>query len=169
METIDLYHVIHEYFSYREDGVLINKKSRRGVVVGDVAGCFSTQIQRRLIGIKRKQYLASRLIFLYHHGWLPNEVDHININCSDDRIENLREATRSQNLANTRKKPNRTSKYKGVYFQKSRNKWQSRITFNGKMKYIGNFVNEIDAAKAYDEIAKKYFGDFANLNFQQKP
>jgi hypothetical protein len=57
------------------------------------------------------------------------------------------------------------SKYKGVTFNKNRNKWTSSVFVNGKSIHVGTFTDEIEAAKAYDEAAKMYQGEFANLNF----
>jgi hypothetical protein len=95
-------------------------------------------------------------------------IDHINHDGMDDRSVNLRPATRAQNSRNRKKFPRKcSSKYKGVYLHKSSLKWQARIMFEKKRRYLGYFNNEIDAAKAYDEAAKKYHGEFACLNFPE--
>ena len=95
-------------------------------------------------------------------------TDHINHDGMDNRSTNLRAATQAQNLRN-RKKFNKlfTSKYKGVCWHKMTRKWHASISFNNKIIYLGIFKNEIDAAKAYDEAAKKYHGEFACLNFSK--
>jgi len=96
-------------------------------------------------------------------------VDHINRNGRDNRRANLRLATVAQNNMNKSSRKG-TSKYKGVYFQRDVKRWRVTISFNGKKSHLGLFENEIDAAKAYDKAAKKYYGRFAYLNFppQQK-
>jgi len=92
--------------------------------------------------------------------------DHINGNGLDNRAANLRPATVSQNLCNRRKtKANTRSKYKGLEWDKTQRKWKARIQHNGRKIYLGSFSNEIDAAKAYDEKARKLFKEFACLNF----
>jgi hypothetical protein len=96
-------------------------------------------------------------------------VDHKNGDSLDNRRVNLRFATQSQNLANAiRDKSKATSRFTGVYLNKAREKkWHVGIRYQGKKVFLGRFDNEIDAAKAYDEAAKKYHGEFARLNFPE--
>jgi hypothetical protein len=97
--------------------------------------------------------------------------DHINHNGLDNRKANLRVAQHKQNVWHRRKfqRPSR-SRYKGVDFRPANSGkcWRARIRINGKRLYLGSFDNELDAAKAYDEAAKKYHGQFAGLNFTFK-
>ncbi len=89
-------------------------------------------------------------------------VDHINHNGLDNRKSNLRTCTHSQSLAN--RSFGGKSKYKGVYYTKTG--WSTQITHNKKNNYLGIFKNEVEAAKCYDEAAKRLHGKFANLNFK---
>ena len=93
-------------------------------------------------------------------------VDHRNHNTLDNRKSNLRLCNGAQNNMNRILIPNTSSIYKGVTFLKRRNKWKACITMNNVRYYIGEFINEIDAAKAYDMKAKELFGKFAYLNFK---
>lgn len=93
-------------------------------------------------------------------------VDHKNHNTLDNQRANLRLATYSQSCANRRSFKNASSKYLGVGFEKDKQKWAARIRVNKKGIRLGAFAREVDAAKAYDEAAKKYHGEFANLNFK---
>lgn len=93
------------------------------------------------------------------------QVDHINGNKLDNRKSNLRIASVQKNSFN-RKKPQIkcTSQYKGVLKRKNSTKWEARIKINNKAIYLGKYVHEIDAARAYNEAAQKYFGEFARCN-----
>ncbi len=100
-------------------------------------------------------------------------VDHINHNTLDDRKENLRICNASQNMMNRSKQKNSKYKYKGIHRSFKKYKMtkpyaaQIKIQVNGKKKHIysKDYKTVEEAAKAYDELAIKYFGEFACLNF----
>lgn len=87
-------------------------------------------------------------------------IDHIDHNGLNNQKSNLRLCNKSQNNQNLVSK----RKYKGVYYRGNRIGYQSTIGYKGEQHYLGCFKSEIDAAKAYNDAAIKYFGDFANLN-----
>jgi hypothetical protein len=93
-------------------------------------------------------------------------VDHINRKPHDNRRANLRPATKQQNCWNARFKSSPGgSKYTGVYFDKRKGKWRVHIGIDGKHRSFNTYADEAEAAKRYDELAKKYRGEFAVLNF----
>ena len=95
-------------------------------------------------------------------------VDHIDGNGLNNVRDNLRICSRQENLFNRAPQSNNTSGYKGVSWMSSRNKWHVRIKAMGKDHYIGLFADLEEAARAYDDAAKKLHGEFAYLNFPQE-
>jgi len=96
------------------------------------------------------------------------DVDHIDGNRLNNTRGNLRLCERRQNLMNSRKRTATTSKFKGVYWLAANRKWRAKINIEGKSKHLGCFAAEEDAARAYDQAAKTYFGEFARTNLIQK-
>jgi hypothetical protein len=108
---------------------------------------------------------------VYLHRFILNappgvQVDHANRNTLDNRRENLRLCTASQNCAN-KEKPRRPtfSIYKGVYREKRGKPWRAQIGIRGQRVYLGTFATEREAAMAYDSAARAEFGEFARPNF----
>lgn len=134
------------------------------------AGKVKSRGGHREIGVtingKTKTILAHRLHWFMVYRKLPAMLDHINRIPDDNRIENLRPATRSQNTRNTI--PRGLSKYMGVSWVKGRNKWSAECKINGKKHFLGHYLCEIEAAKAYDKFCIENNLTFANLNFPNK-
>lgn len=91
-------------------------------------------------------------------------VDHVNGNGLDNRKSNLRKCNHSQNMKNQTRHKNNKSGYKGVYWNKQKNKWAATIKVEGKSVHLGYFADKDWAAIAYNKAAQKFFKDFANLN-----
>jgi hypothetical protein len=112
------------------------------------------------IKIMGQMFKAHRLAFLYMNGEFPkNQVDHINGVPSDNRWVNLREATFSQNMHNS--KSRRNDGMKGVFA--SRRRWGAQIQINKVRVYLGHFLTKEDAHAAYCEAAMEYHGEFARF------
>ncbi len=123
----------------------------RSSKVGEIAGALMCD-GYITISIYYKRYPAHRLAWLYMTGSMPKFlIDHINGIKNDNRIDNLREATPSQNGQNKRKATsgNIASGLLGVSWDKSRNKWVARIKLNYKLKHIGFFNDKYEAHAAY--------------------
>lgn len=101
------------------------------------------------------------------HRFLLNfptlEVDHINGNSLDNRLENLRLVTKEQNAQNKKLSKNSKSGYKGVSPHKSSGKWQAQIRAFGKLKYLGVFNQPEEAHLAYVKASEKYHGNYGKL------
>jgi hypothetical protein len=96
-------------------------------------------------------------------GFPPFDLDHKNRNGLDNRRRNLRPASCSENLANTRAHRNNTSGYKCVWWSEWARKWQVGIRAHGKRYHVGYFLTAKAAHAAYSKAAEKYFGEFARI------
>lgn len=112
--------------------------------------------------IGKKGVLMHRLILDAKRGQF---IDHMNRNGLDNRKKNLRFCTRSQNGANRGLLENNTSGFKGVVWSKKEDKWVASLWFEGRRRHLGYFSSKETAAKAYDQAARKFFGDFCLENF----
>lgn len=154
-----------EYFYY-EDGHLFRKVATGPTTkVNDKAGGVNGK-GYVCVRLFNKKFMAHRVIWNLLKGEIPNgfEVDHIDGVKSNNKIENLRLATRSQNMLNKKIISSNTSGYRGVNFNKAANKWQARIFVNKKPVLLGHFIEVLEAAKAYDNAVKEFGLSHARLN-----
>jgi len=151
---------VKDLYSY-QDGNLFRLQASGGQKIGAVAGwetmCNGKKYKK--INIKNKTYYLHQVIFFYHYGYIPKYIDHADGNSLNNKIENLREATQSQNVHNATKRTTNKSGYKGVCFVK--NKWRSAIMVNGKNISLGVYDSIEEAAIAYKNGANKFYGQFA--------
>jgi hypothetical protein len=127
-------------------------------IIGTTAGTRHPHGYIR-INIHKKMYYAHRLAWLYIYGELPKlEIDHIDRDPSNNRIENLRIATHSQNMSNAPKRRTNICGLKGVC--RHQNRWMARITSQGRGIYLGLFDTAEEAYSAYLVAAKKFHGEF---------
>ena len=125
--------------------------------VGRQAGSFSPGGYRD-VHIHGRNYKVHRLIWLYVHGrWPTHEIDHKNGDRADNRLTNLREATRRQNTHNIRLRNDSRSGVKGVGWHAQAKKWQAKI----RGTHIGLFTDINEAAEAYRVAAERHYGEFA--------
>lgn len=111
---------------------------------------------------KYKPTLMHRLIMKVNKTHM--HIDHIDMNGLNNQKSNLRICSNSDNSRNRTKTRDNTSGYKGVHWTQKNKKWRAMIVVNGKTIHLGYFKDLISAAKAYNEAAVKYFGEFANIN-----
>jgi len=114
------------------------------------------------IGLNYKHHYAHKLAWFFVTGeWPSKDIDHINGVRYDNRLSNLRLATRGENVSNSGPRSNNSSGYKGVYWNRRENRWAAQIRKDGVGKNLGYFDTPEDAAKAYEAASVSLFGDFA--------
>lgn len=149
---------VRALFEYRDGHLYRRVTVKHNAKGGDRAGWSHGQGRFR-VRINRKSYYLHRVIYLYHHGVMPDEIDHIDGNPSNNRIENLRAATHQENQANHGVRSDNKLGIKGV-----------RVVANGKyvarlkQRHLGTFDSAEQAAKAYNLAAQKKYNEFAWLN-----
>jgi hypothetical protein len=114
------------------------------------------------ISIYGKQKLLHRMAFLYCHGYLPEVVDHKDQDVTNNRISNLRPATKSQNAMNAKTISTNSSGYKGVGFHKKTGKWRGRVMLDKKEYHVGLFETAEEAAEAANAKRAELHGEFAS-------
>lgn len=154
---------LKEHFEYRDWHLWWVKPTARNVKVGQQFGCYDKDGYR--VGrLKGKGYFEHRLIWLYHYGtWPKDQIDHINGIKDDNRIENLRQVTNQQNSFN-KKSFGKTSKYKGVDWNKNSKKWRAQYGYKGKVYYLGSYETEEEAAEAYRRSTEHLHKEYANYD-----
>jgi hypothetical protein len=153
--------ILKEMFTYKDGKLFWKIRKAVCTIIGEEAG--STDIRGYCnISIDHKKYKTHRLIFLLHHGYLPEYIDHIDGNPTNNRIENLRECTAAQNQWNQKENTRNTSGIKGVAWHKRVKQWQARVCVSGVRHYLGYFRSPELAAKAVKEFREQYHGDFVN-------
>ena len=155
---------LKEMFDYHVDGHLVWKiKPAFRVKIGDKAGSVNSQGYYQ-ISLKGSKFKVHRFVWLWHGYELDDEIDHIDGNKANNKIENLRAVKKSQNQWNSKIRKDNKSGAKGVYWFKELKKWKVDIRFNGKRKYIGVFEDLELAELAAQEARDKYHGKFARHN-----
>jgi hypothetical protein len=152
-----------DFFDYR-DGNLFWKfhNSKRGQrFIGKKAGSKMKNGYYHILFNGKYIYLH-RAIFFMHYGYLPQYIDHIDGNPANNKIENLREATASQNCWNQKYKGS-ASGHKGITWNKQDKKWQPQLTANNKKIYLGKYDDLETAIKVYKNASEKYHKEFARF------
>lgn len=145
--------ILHELFEYR-DGLLFYKSTGKEAKSLQYNGYIRVKINKIC-------YLAHRIVFMMHHGYIPKSLDHKDGNKLNNSIENLRPATDSENNCNRKIHKNNKSGVKGVNWHKGNNKWCAVCSINGKQNLIGYFDNIEKAKIAVELFRKDHHGEFA--------
>lgn len=150
----------HHLFRYNDGKLYWRVCLNNRAPIGSEAGSYNPHNKRRTVRVEGKLYYIHRLIYLMHHGYVPLEVDHIDTDRRNNKIENLRAATPAQNQRNKPIQRNNTSGHKNI--RKKNGKWTVELKVNGKSKYFGQHEDLEIAVLVASEARDKYYGEFAN-------
>ena len=129
------------------------ESKRRNAFANKEAGTISS-IGYRKIFVYYKQYAAHRIAWAMHYGaWPKAQLDHINHDRADNRIDNLREVTNAENRFNLSARTDNTSGTQGVFWEKRTSRWRATITKNGKKNHLGSFKSKDEAISAREAAA----------------
>lgn len=156
------YERANELFVYDPESGELRWKVKRGKMLpGSRAGC-SRPDGRRSVRVDWVIYLEHHIIWLLMNGsWPHDQIDHRDLNRSNNSAGNIRVCSNGQNNANRRVRPDSVSRIKGVRFDGRRGHWVAHITKDWKLRYLGSFVTAEAAAEAYKKAAKALHGEFA--------
>jgi len=147
-------------FEYRDGNLYWKECIGKRVKIGALAGWTDTEYKK--VRIKNKPYAIHRIIFMMKHGYVPEQVDHIDGNKFNNCIENLRPANNSTNQQNVGIQKNNKSGIKGVCWHKASNKWVVQLGINGKPKHFGCYFDKEVAKFVAETMRHKYHREFAN-------
>lgn len=150
---------LHYLFVY-SNGELRRRVDVAGEKAGREAG-WNAGRGYRYIQVDGIQYSTHRIIYLMFHGYLPEMLDHIDRDKSNNRIENLRPCTKNQNFYNAKISKRNTSGVKGVSWNKTYKKWGAQIKVNYKPLWLGYFTSIKDAEKTVIAARKEHHKEFA--------
>lgn len=138
-----------------DTGIFTNKSDRYLGKKGEVAGSVNNRGYLK-ISLNGDGYLSHRLAWLYVYGVWPNEIDHINGVKTDNRIENLRNVTRTENQQNAKRRADNKSGFTGVCWDKASSRWVVQIRADGKQIRVGSYPSKIAAVFARKNAEVKY-------------
>ncbi len=151
---------IQEHMSYKDGKLYWSSTCPSRRMRGKRAGGYTDQGYRNVF-IRTRLYREHRLVFLYHHGYMPACIDHVNGVRDDNRIENLRAATQQSNTYNARLRKDTTSGIKGVSWHKARQKWRTYINVGKRTISLGYFEDKELAELVVSEARELYHAEFA--------
>jgi hypothetical protein len=151
-----------ELFEYKDGQLLHKNKLKNGLQAGSIVGTKSKNGYLRTL-INRKSYQVHRLVWIMHYGYEPKILDHINCIPYDNRIENLREATLSQNNLNRRMHKRNITGYKGVSWIAPRQLYRASLHINGTKHVFGHYKTAEEAYEVYCKEVHNRCGEFGRI------
>tara|TARA_R110002126_G_scaffold66552_5_gene169168 strand:- start:74 stop:571 length:498 start_codon:yes stop_codon:yes gene_type:complete len=152
----------HRLFEYKDGELFWKVKPAQCKKIGDIVGGSNGIKQPYLRGrYKDNRFMVHQVVFLMHHGFIPECVDHIDGNVQNNRIENLRQATKAQNAYNQKLHTNNKSGHRCVSWHKSHQIWVVRLCINKKNVLTKYFKDFELACLVADEARDIYHGNYA--------
>ena len=151
----DLYKECHSRYKYRDGKLYYSWAANKRVFAGEEVG-YVNNTGYLSVSIGTKSYLVHRLIFLMHHRYLPDLIDHIDQDKLNNRIENLREFSKTLNVFNSKMFSHNKSGYRGVSWHEGGKMWTAQIKVKGKKKHLGSFNCPKKASEAYEKARPKF-------------
>jgi hypothetical protein len=151
---------IVEIFEYRDGNLYWKKAISKKTKIGKIAGSKCNDYKR--VAFHGQEHYVHRIIFAMHNGFMPKFVDHIDNNKSNNRIENLRQATWSENQWNHKIRANNKSGVKGVSWVSRDKLWKAQCFVNGINNQLGHYKDLEEAKKVVIEFRQQNHGNFAN-------
>jgi hypothetical protein len=151
-----------QLFDYKDGKLLHKNKLNNGLQAGSIVGSKDKDGYLKTL-IKRKPYRVHRLVWIMHYGYEPKILDHINGIPDDNRIENLREATLSQNNLNRRMHKRNTTGYKGVSWIAPRQLYRASLCIKGIKHVFGHYKTAEEAYEVYCKEVHIRCGEFGRI------
>ena len=151
---------LKELVEYKNGQLVAKVKWADKIVIGSPLGGYNKDGYIN-VSIQKKRYYVHRLIFLYHYGFLPETVDHIDGDKGNNKIENLRPASLHQNNYNVKTPKSNKSGVKNVHWNKKNNNWNVTMAANNKSMYFGSFDDLELASLVAEEARNLYHKEFA--------
>jgi len=152
---------IKNLFEYKDGSLYWKVSLNQKIAIGSKAGSIDKHGYVN-IQINKQKHKVHRLVFLYHHGYLPKEIDHIDNTKTNNNIENLRSASRSENMKNMGFHRKNKSGFKGVSWHKASDRWTVQLMVNNKKKYFGIYKDLELADLVAQEARNLHHKEFAN-------
>ena len=158
--------LLKEWVQYNhETGIFTWKRHIKPNKIGKVVGSFTHGYLETYFPPTRKNYSLHRLAWLYLYGkWPDYDIDHINGDRADNRLENLRDVSRKLNSHNSSIRKNNTTGFPGVVYIKTTGKFRAGLRVKGKVRHLGVFETAEKAFEAYQKAKLNLLVDLANVN-----
>jgi len=150
-------------FNYKDGEIYWKMTVNPRAQKDSIAGLKNCRYSR--VGINGQKYLKNRIIYMMHNGYCNDKIVFLDKNPLNCKIDNLKAATNSDVVCYSKRRKDNTSGYRGVSFDKQRNKWTGGVTKDKKKKWLGYYMTKEEAHVAYREAALELHKEFVSIDF----